>query len=342
MSIRKIIYGLAGEKLRSTIDRGRYGAGFLPRVNGNISVPQNERFPKPFRTAIIISADFELAWGWSRKKCENPGGMALKKALQARDNFPKLLSLFDRFEVPITWATVGHLFLEQCSRIDDKAHPDLQRLSYFRNEFWEFSKGDWFDNDPCCSAIDAPAWYATDLVKSILDAKVEHEIGCHSFSHINFEDSVCTPEVADDELKVCQDTANIWGIELESLVFPGNLAGNFASLKRNGFSAYRFHTGYELDYPRQDEFGMCRIPGGICWEKPKRWPVDAWIKALQRCVDRALETNTVLHLWFHPSCDPVNVDKVFFDVLEYIKSHCRDIWIVTMAAFVEWLKINKF
>jgi hypothetical protein len=89
--------------------------------------------------------------------------------------------------------------------------------------------------------------------------------------------------------------------------------------------------------PRRDGLGLWRIPGGISWEKPGRWPVDAWIRALKRCVDGAIETKTLLHLWFHPSCDPINLQVVFPSLVQYISSRQADLWATTMAGLVAWL-----
>jgi hypothetical protein len=141
----------------------------------------------------------------------------------------------------------------------------------------------------------------------------------------------------DSELDQCQRLATSLGIKLRSFVFPTNLAGNFISLKKHGIIAYRWHNGYELDVPRRDELGLWQIPGGVLLEKPDGWPVDAWIKALQGCVEKALETGTVLQLWFHPSCDPVNVEKVFPALLKDLSAHRSDLWVTTMAGLVDSL-----
>jgi len=58
---------------------------------------------------------------------------------------------------------------------------------------------------------------------------------------------------------------------------------------------------------------------------------------LQGCVEKALETRTVLHLWFHPSCDPVNVEKVFPALLNDLSGHRSDLWVTTMASLVDSL-----
>jgi len=58
------------------------------------------------------------------------------------------------------------------------------------------------------------------------------------------------------------------------------------------------------------------------------------------CVEKALETGTVLQLWFHPSCDPVNVETVFPAVLNYLASHRSDLWVTTMAGLVDSLSFH--
>ena len=334
MSLLKSIYDRSDPLVRYYVDRLRYRTGWLPRVN---SQPQVSRLREQ-KASLLISADFELAWAWRHTKAvRDPLSYATHRAEQARRNFPELLALFDRYEIPVTWAAVGHLFLEGCQRENGRAHPELERIPRFENEFWRYLDGDWFDADPCSDYQRDPAWYAPDLIRTILDANVKHEIACHSFSHIDLSNGVCPPEVADSELRKCQEIAREWGLELKSFVFPGNLIGNLTSLKRYGFAAYCWHSGYELDVPRQDDLGLWQIPGGLCWEKPEGWPVDAWIGALRRCVDRALETGTVLHLWFHPSCGSINVEAVFPAVLDYVAAHRNDLWLTTMGGLVDWL-----
>ena len=339
MELKKHLYELAGSRGQACIDRFRYAVGILPRVHqrpGEQATTQG--YPAPFKACLVISADLELAWAWRyMKHVPDPLSYAIQRAEQARRNFPELLALFDRYETPVTWAVLGHLFLESCARDNDGAHPEVRRIPYFENEFWQFLEGDWFDADSCSDYQRDPAWYAPDLIHAILKAKVKHEIACHSFSHIDFSDGVCPPEVADSELRKCQEIAREWGLELKSFAFPANLVGNRASLKRYGFAAYRWHSGYELDVPCRDDLGLWQIPCGVCWEKPARWAVDAWVGALRRCVDRALETGTVLHLWFHPSCDPINVETVFPALLDYVAARRSDLCVMTMGGLVDRL-----
>lgn len=339
-SIQKLIYNSCEPKGRFYLDWFRYSLSLLPRVNRRVvrQVKKQTWFPSPYKGCLIISSDLELAWAWRYvRDILNPQALAMKKAHQTRQNLPVLLELFDRFNIPVTWATVGHLFLEKCERRNETPHPEIPRLPYFRNEFWRYAEGDWFDGDPCSNYHRDPAWYAPDLLRAILSTKVKHEIACHTFSHIDCSDANCPPEVMDSELAKCQRLAAEYGITFKSFVFPGNLYGNFSSLKRYGFSAYRFYNGYELDVPRQDDLGLWQIPGGVCWEKPDGWPVDAWVKALEKCADKALETGTVLHLWFHPSCHPTNIEKIFPTLLKYITAHRNNFWLTTMSGLVDSL-----
>ena len=295
-------------------------------------------YPNRHKAAIIISADLELAWGWRYiKGVADPLAFAIKKAERARNNLPLMLELFDAYEIPVTWATVGHLFLESCKNDHGIPHGKIPRPPYFNNEYWQYTKGDWYYADPCTNVLKDAAWYGSDLIHSILSSKVKHEIACHSFSHIDCSDKYCPGEVMDAELSECKHAASQFGLELKSFVFPGNCVGNLESLKKHGFKAYRLNEPPELEIPRQDKFGLWTIPGGICMEKPEGWPSRAWIQVLSKCITRALETRTILHLWFHPSCSEENIITIFPALLNHIHKYWKDIWITTMGGLVDEL-----
>jgi len=307
--------------------------GMLPRV-GSPPAPPIAGYPDARRAAVVFSADLELAWAWRYSKSggADPLADARRRARAARRNMPALLTLFDRYRVPVTWATVGHLFLEGCERVGGLAHPELPRVPHFQNEYWRYRKGDWFDADPCCLAEAAPAWYAPDLVRAILDAEAGHEVACHTFSHVPFSDDACPSTVARAELEACQRAAARWGVALRTLVFPADLPGNLGEVARAGFAAYRAWTGSELDWPRRDAHGTWRIPNGVCLEKPNpHWTDDAWVAALCRVVDRAVEVGAVCSLWFHPSTDSETVHRVLPLLLDYLRQRSADLWVTTIA-----------
>ncbi|MDQ3915625.1 MAG: polysaccharide deacetylase family protein [Actinomycetota bacterium] len=336
MTTRQKIYDLAGPRVQARIDRARHAARLLPRVAPDLDGPGAcSGWPDPHRACLVVSADLELAWAWRYANLfDDPLEAALRLAAQSRENVPALLETFRRFELPVTWAVVGHLFLDSCSAPGGRPHPEAERLPYFSNDLWTFPAGDWYEHDPCSGLSSDPAWYAPDLVDDIRAADERHEIGCHTFSHVDFSDDRCPPEVARFELEATLAAARSRGVEIETMVFPGNRAGNLAALRDAGFTGYRYHDRAHLDVPRRDAFGMLRIPGGLCWEKPVGWPVRPWVSALCRAVDAAIESGTLLHLWFHPSCEPVNVEEVFPAVLDHVASAGDALWRATMRDVV--------
>lgn len=294
--------------------------GIRPKVNSVKS-----KFPDGQTGGLIISADFELAWAFRYSKTvSNPIDMAQ----QARSNFPELLKLFDKFEIPITWATVGHLFLEGCKKGD---HDWMKRIPYFENRVWKYDTGDWFDHDPYSSYSENPAWYAPDLIENILKAKVNHEIGCHTFSHIDFTDKNCPENVARQEIEACIEAAKPWNITFKSFVFPGGTYGNIKALKENGFKVYRRVLPERLSGIYQDDFGLNVTNStqmiGLSY---KGQSIQNSVWRIKQMINKAIRTNTIAHIWFHPSDTSALV--AFKSILPFItkKSENGNLWIGRM------------
>lgn len=277
-----------------------------------------------FSGGVVISADFELGWAFRySKKNANPE----KMAMQARENFPFLLKLFDEYNIPITWATVGHLFLDKCKKGD---HDWMMRIPHFENP-WNFLHGDWYDHDPYANAVDAPCWYAPDLIEKILSAKASHEIGCHTFSHINFSDKICPPGVADDEIKACVDIAKKWGLQLNSIVFPGGTYGNIDVIKRYGFKVYRHNVKQKLAYPYKDHADLIVTHSTqMIGRNNQHWDANYHLYRYKQMVKRAIQTRTICHFWFHPS--DLFLRKILESLLVFIREQndLGKLWIGTM------------
>ncbi len=322
--LKKRLYGSLDASRQGAIDRLRFKLGLLPRIG--VKVPF--QVPDGKRAALVVSADLELGWAW--RFAPNDAHLAHFYAARTRRNLSELLELFNRFRVPVAWATVGHLFLDRCERSAGRAHPEMPRPPRHSNPHWRFGDGDWYGCDPCTGVADDPAWYGPDLVRAILSQPVRHEIACHTFSHIDCSDEHCPEELMEAELTACERFGRGFGLKLTSFVFPANLPGNLAALRRHGFTCYRYPTGAEVDWPRLDERGMWSIPCGVTWEHPPGWPVAAWVAAVERCIDVTIEAGALLHLWFHPSCDEVNVREVFPRILAHLGRRRSEIWVGTM------------
>jgi peptidoglycan/xylan/chitin deacetylase (PgdA/CDA1 family) len=293
-----------------------------------------KKFPNGEKGGLIISADFEMAWAWRYNKS---GVDHLQKGRMARENLPKIIEILECYNIPITFATVGHLFLEQCKKGD---HDWMARIPYF-DEHWKFTQGDWYDQDPYSNYIESPEWYASDLIQNICRSKVRHEIGTHTFSHIDFSYKNCPLAVADDEIKMCVNTANSLGISLKSIVFPGGTWGNIEIIKKYGIQIYRRHIKHDLAYPYRDEFGVLVSPSSGCLEYniDYNWTPEYFFKRLMKYITKAIKTNTVAHFWFHPSLEPFFLKNIFCPFLDYVSQRRAkgDLWIGTMEEIAAYI-----
>ena len=310
--------------------------GLVARLPGKpsvkpCSVPVPKRFPDDFKGALVISADFEMAWAW---RYAMSGLDPVEIGLRERANMPMILQMLEEYGVPVSWATVGHLFLGECSLEGCRAHPKLSRIPHFANRVWRYEYGDWYDHDPCTSIEKDPAWYAPDLVKAIMDSKVRHEIACHTFSHLDCTDANCPPEVMEDEIRECVRLAREFGVDLKSMVFPGGTNGNYAVLKKYGFTNVRLNSPYDLFYPEKDPSGLWILPSSFSVDNHGfGWSAEKYRKYYARYLDKAISANTVCHLWFHPSIDAFCLNEILPAALSEARRRFDqgDLWIATMA-----------
>lgn len=292
-------------------------------------------FPGKAEGGMIISADFEMAWAFRySKRNVNP----LEMARQERENVPVLLSLFEEFSVPITWATVGHLFLESCQKGD---HDLMRRIPHF-DDHWKFTSGDWFDHDPYTDYHRDNSWYAPDLIELTLRSSVKHEFGCHTFSHIDCSDKNCPAGVLEDEIKACKDAAGKWGIEFKSFVFPGGTYGNYQVLKKHGLKIYRKNMKHDLAYPFRDELGLLVTSSTASFGKGFDWTADYYVQRFRKIIDKAINSKTIAHIWLHPSVDKWTLRYVIPPVLKYAAEQRQKgrLWIGTMGQIADHIMMG--
>ncbi len=329
------------QKLKSYLQQINFYLGRNPRL-------QKQRdwrryIPKPYKAVVVISSDFELAWAWQYvKKSEGHLKTASYKARLERKNIPNILAACERYNIPVTWLTVGHLFLERCMKVNGIAHPELPRLSHFENDWWRYNGNDWFENDPCTNYQEDPNWYCPDLIEQIVKSGVNHEIGCHTFSHIDCRDSVCTPEQFRAEIEACNQAAKRFGIDkMESFVHPGHTIGNLETLVKMGFTNYRTDYANILGYPTKHENGLWEFSTTMELDYFPGWSVQAQINRYITLFKRALHHNAVAYLWFHPSFDPIFVEQIMPPFFDWLNKHREEIWIVNKGEYVRWLNKSK-
>lgn len=262
----------------------------------------NGKFDKPI---FIISLDIELIWGIAHTDSDMRLLVNDKKC--CRGAIESLLNIFERYNIPATWAVVGHLFLDHCEREDGIPHKDMPRF-----------KKDWYSCDPCTNIHEAPLYYGRDIIEKILSSLVKHEIGYHSFSHVPF--SECSREVAEAEINEGVKLANEFDIIFKSFVFPQDKIGHLDVLKENGFKIYRgriFKRGN-----KNQRVAIRKINGAVdlitakpveprlvdgIWEIPSsmlffaRYPFTSTLLPRAKiAIYRAMRANKVFHVWLHP------------------------------------------
>lgn len=279
-------------------------------------MPSSLKSPATF----VLSLDFELAWGMrdllgdkaQREECR----------LTREVVVPRMLELFERYEMPASWCTVGQLF--------DKEIPDPPESHFSKFEAPSPSWIDrpWFEGAPSGREEDIPDYLCPSLIERIRSISPPQEIGCHGFSHVIFGDPSCSRACAQSEIQACVERAEAAGIHLDSMVYPRNEAGHRDVLREHGFICYRgkgrdmipgasgrvaqlSHILSVLSQrfaypvvPQRDELGLWNIPASMMLFPAhgirKYVPMSFRVRRAQRGLDAAVESGQVFHLWFHP------------------------------------------
>lgn len=242
---------------------------------------------------LTISIDLELAWGvWDRV---TPQALQLAETAE-RPICATLVELFDRYDVPATWATVAAL-------LDPKSAQERPGP--------------------------ASCWYAPDVIEQIRQARVRHEIGSHGGRHIDL--AAATSAVAEADLDFARQVHRQHGLPFRSFVFPRNRIGNLGALARAGLQVFRGRdVGWTNAAGRggrwaakaanladkalpiapcpvsaQQCAGLVDVPGSMLLigrNGARRFVFPAVTRAkLAMGLQRAIKDGATFHLWFHPS-----------------------------------------
>ena len=303
-------------------------------------------------SVFIFSLDLELIWG-----AINPPDynllVLLKKAgsTKLRSCIHFLLKLFERYDIPVTWATVGHIFLEHSLNWEENFNILLDDFSSNKYLFTNLLK-----EDPLL-------FYGRDIIEEIISTRTNHEIGYHSFSHPIF--TKINRETAEMEIKKGVELAKKLGINLHSFVFPRNEVAYVDLLKKYGFKIYRGKSikRYKLkkSFLRQKvnsiidkivaspvlpirQNGIWCIPSSICFYDPKV-PISLLFRS-KIGLKWSIKSKKVFHIFMHPwnllCYKSLQRDlTIFLNWLSKEKDK-RKIKVMTMSNFAEYLnKLKK-
>lgn len=261
--------------------------------------------------AFVVSLDVEIAWGRVGLPTY-PAFVDLYR--QTHPLFDRLLALFDAHDVPATWATVGGLIDP-----DDDA-PDLSRPNRESGDTGTRAR------ETADARREISLFRAPDLVERIRAARAGHDLGSHSYYHTLFEEGCCTPEQAADDLARARAVHGRLAAPITSFVFPQNRVGHRAALETAGVAVYRGATprrwapGNRIARPftgiaeaastpvtvrPQRVGGLVELPGSMLFRIPylgvrRHAPPSLLVRRARAGLERAAETGTVFHLFFHP------------------------------------------
>lgn len=186
------------------------------------------------RGKFVISLDFELHWGAAEK-----WDLKRKKDyfLTTRRSIPLVLSLFKKYNIHATWATVGFLFAKNKQQL--LAFRPTEEPTYSNTELSYYNLLD--NNEVGNDEDDDPYHYAYSLIELILKAP-NQEIGTHTFAHFYCNEKGQDKNQFNADLQAAQAIAKAnFNIELKSLVFPRNQFNSeyIDVAKQNGIKVIR-------------------------------------------------------------------------------------------------------
>lgn len=281
---------------------------------------------------FVLSFDTELCWG----TFDSLGVSANVDAFaNTRDVVADLCELLDRYEVPATWALVGHL-LEDCNGHHDLPTPRFDWID------------DWYGSLPCATGVDREYWYAPDLLDTIRDCDTDQELALHGYTHASLGVGECPPAVARTELERALAVAAEHDFDPVSFVFPRNEIGHLDVLRETGVTHYRDVDArwFERSLPEWlrkpfryadeatrwqpptvvpfERAGVTAIPGTQQLRPFHGWwrytPANSQIVRAKKGLERAATHGETFHLWTHPfnlARTPGRHLELFDDILEY-------------------------
>jgi peptidoglycan/xylan/chitin deacetylase (PgdA/CDA1 family) len=260
------------------------------------------------RAAFTLSLDCEGLWGMADQVRVINAGTICGHSLSSAYQF--ICETLDRHEIRATCAFVSAF---ACT-------PDtlLDHLGLLRDLASQCP--DWFQHVvPSLERGEYEGWFGHEF-HSALQSR-GHEMAWHGGTHLPLLDS--TPAAAIDlELELTRCLLGASGAWPQSVVFPRNLIGQLAKLQEAGFSTYRAgaRTGKLASAARfVSEFapwgdgvdalpyaknGWRVLPAGkfLNWPKGARSvvPVQLTVKRWKHLLQRAVEQEGYVHMWFHP------------------------------------------
>lgn len=281
------------------------------------------------RGIFVISIDHEFGWGYADREITPEDAARIEKET---DIIERLISLFEQYNIPVTWAVVGHLIDRGVPWDGNEVHPEYLRPIH------NGEKRDWFYYHPPKHQYTNTLWFDThNLVSKIRSSSANHDIASHGYAHILYDEQTTHQKNIEADLKNIGRVHRVHDVPLSTFIFPRNREGYHKLLKLNGFTTFRgnskkWYDGFTgaigrlarlIDYvlpagrtvlPRRHQSGLIDIPDSMLFlgRNGLRKLVGGHLKTkAKRGIKKAVKKQEIFHLWFHPSNFSYSTEKQF-------------------------------
>jgi peptidoglycan/xylan/chitin deacetylase (PgdA/CDA1 family) len=284
--------------------------------------------PSNVKSIFAISLDFELHWGVSDRHTVESYGINLKNTRKAIDG---MLDLYKKYDIHVTWATVGMLFCKSKSELLSRV-PVEKRPAYDVGSFSNYKVAELAGENE----NEDPYHFAPSVIEKIRSFP-NQEIGTHTFSHFYTLEAGQTLDHFRVDIEAAKKIAAEAGVTIRSIVFPrmqydesyiqecGRLGIQYyrgsqpvleyapvSRLKETRkrrmtrfFDSYINYKGKHL-YKLEDLKGQSvpvNVPQSLFlrpWSKKLRLFEPLKLRRIKRQMTTAAKTNALYHLWWHP------------------------------------------
>jgi peptidoglycan/xylan/chitin deacetylase (PgdA/CDA1 family) len=341
-----------GEYDRLLAARGLSRRGAVPlqhRSGSARAAPAGGRKASPTTPfgALVVSLDFELHWGVRDK---HPATSGYRQTLLNEWRVvPRILELFEEFDIAATWATVGFLFAS--SRRELERFSPAVRPRYANAALSPY--GEPLGRDES----DDPLHFAPSLIRRIR-ATARQEIGTHTFSHYYCLEAGQGRDEFRADLASAIALAREQGITLRSIVFPRNQHNPDydAVLRELGVTCYRgMQTGWMWRSKRMPDqlkrggrlidsyvplsgaqtvawhqvlqpSGLCNVPGTHvvrAYSGRTRALEPLRARRIVASLERAARRGEIVHVWWHPHNFSLRTDESLAFVRTVLEAFAR-------------------
>lgn len=164
--------------------------------------------------SFIISLDFELFWGLldAIEYKEN-----LQRIISTQDIALRLIEVFERNKISVSWATVGLLMLNDSEELSNLKNKIIEP-SYENPKFNNYIN---YENLKKSSDFCEDVFFSKDIVEKIKKTNFQR-IGTHTFSHYYCLEKGQVKSEFISDIELAKEVAGNLNLDIKSIVFPRN------------------------------------------------------------------------------------------------------------------------